>query len=72
MALDVNQLSAALVQVFKDGQNATSSDEVAQALANAIHAYVSGATVNGVVVDVVDPAHNPIGTGTQTQAVPIT
>jgi hypothetical protein len=72
MALDVNKLSTALVQVFKDGQNAASSDEVAQALAQAIHAYVSAATVNGVVVAVVNPANTPIGTGTQTQPVAIT
>jgi hypothetical protein len=72
MALDVNQLSAALVQVFQDGQDATSSDQVAQALAQAIHTYVSAGAVNGVVVNVVDLGNNPIGTGTQTQPVAIT
>jgi len=72
MTLDVNKLTNALLQVFHDGVNATSSDEVAKSIAQAIHAYVSAATVTGVAVDVVDANGTKIGTGTQTAPVVIT
>lgn len=71
MALDVNKLTEDLLKVFQDGKNAESSDEVAAALALAIHAYVSQAEVDGIEVDVVDTGGNPIGTGTQKSKVTI-
>ena len=71
MPLDVNQLSNTLVQVFQDGMSAASSDEVARALAQAIHDYVSAAVVDGIEVDVVDGAGNPLGTGSQRAPVTI-
>jgi hypothetical protein len=72
MALDSAQLATNFIQVFKDGKDAANSDVVAQALADAIHAYVSAATVNGVTVNVVDSGGNPLGSGTQTTPVTIT
>ena len=72
MALDPNQLADALVTVFEIGMTATDSAEVAQALAGAIHAYVSAATVDGIAVEVVDGGGNPLGTGTQSAPVTIT
>jgi hypothetical protein len=72
VALNSTQLATALKKVFEDGKDATSSDAVAEALAVAIHAYVSAATVNGVTVQVVDAGGHPLGTGTQTTAVTIT
>jgi hypothetical protein len=72
MPLDVSHLSDALKDVFADGMQATSSDQVAEALAKAIHDYVIEATVAGVVVDVRDTNGTSIGTGTQTGSVTVT
>jgi hypothetical protein len=71
MALDVNKLTQDLLTVFQNGKNAESSDEVAAALAQAIHAYVSQAEVDGIEVDVVDNGNNPLGSGTQKSKVTI-
>ena len=71
MALNVDNLKDALKQVFADGMSAPDSDTVAESLAEAIHDYIVMAQVNGVVVDVVDPGSNPIGTGTQTTPVSV-
>jgi hypothetical protein len=69
--LNVADLKTALKQVFADGLSATDSDSVAEALADAIHAYVSAAEVDGVEVDVVNTQQQPIGKGTQTAAVTV-
>jgi hypothetical protein len=65
VALNVNDLKAALKQVFADGVSAPDSDTVAEALAQAIHDYIVTATVDGIQVDVVNLQSQPIGTGTQ-------
>ena len=72
MALDVDKLTSALITVFADGLKATSSDDVAKSLAQAIHDYVSQAEVGGIESDVVDNANQPLGTGTQKANVTIT
>jgi hypothetical protein len=69
MALDKQQLSNALVAAFEAGLDATSGKPVAVAIADAIHAYVSAGEIDGVVVDVLNAAQQPIGTGTQSEAV---
>jgi hypothetical protein len=71
MALNVGQFKDALKQVFQDGQSASNSDEVAEALAQVIHDYITAASVTGVVVNVVDMVGNPLGTGTQTTPVAV-
>lgn len=71
MALDVNKLTQDLLSVFENGKTASSSDEVASALAQAIHAYVSQAEVEGIEVDVADSGGAPLGTGVQTARVTI-
>ncbi len=42
------------------------SDALAKAIADTVHAYVSGARVAGVQTQVRDAGNNVIGTGTQT------
>jgi hypothetical protein len=72
MSLDKNKLSQDLKTAFKNAKdNLWSSDQAAEAIAAAIDGYVKAAVVAGVRVDVVDPANQPIGTGTQTGTVTI-
>ncbi|HEX5369608.1 MAG TPA: hypothetical protein VFY10_09380 [Dehalococcoidia bacterium] len=71
MPLNVDDLKKALRQVFADGRSAPDSDTVANDLAQAIHDYIVTASVNGVVVNVVDGGGHPLGTGTQTTAVAV-
>ena len=68
MPLDRNTLAAALSAVFQQGLDdpAWTGEMAAQAMADAIDAFVRGADVTGVTTQVVDAAANPIGTGTQT------
>ncbi len=67
MALDKSTLSQALKDTFKSAKdNSWSSDQVADAIADAINTFVLGAAVVGVKVNVVNTANQPIGTGTQT------
>ncbi len=66
MALDQTKLSQALKDTFSSAKaNSWSSDQVADSLATAINAFVTSADVVGVSVNVVNPANQPIGTGTQ-------
>ncbi len=82
MALDKNQLAAAIKAAFDAAQaaekaDAESSDQfmqrigklVADGIAAAVDTYVRAAEVGGVKVDVVGPGNQPLGTGTQTGAV---
>jgi hypothetical protein len=71
MTLDANQLSSALKDVFANGMTATGSDEVAEALAQAIHAYVTKASVDDVEVNVVDANGSKIGSGKQIAPVTV-
>ena len=68
MPLDRNALADALKAAFQQGLDdpAWTKDDAAEALADAIDAYVRAAEVVGVTVDVVDAGNNPIGTGAQT------
>ncbi|HZM76623.1 MAG TPA: hypothetical protein VFC19_12900 [Candidatus Limnocylindrales bacterium] len=67
MALNKNTLSQALKDTFKAAKdNSWSSDQVADAIADAINTFVLSAAVVGVRVNVVNTANQPIGTGTQT------
>ena len=67
MALDKSTLSQALKDTFQSAKDHSwSSDQVADALADAIHTFVLGAAVVGVTVNVVNTANQLIGTGTQT------
>ena len=68
MPLDRDALAAALAAGFQAGLDdpAWTGDMAAQAMADAIDAYVRGADVTGVTTQVVDPANARIGTGTQT------
>lgn len=68
MALDKSALTDALKAAFQAGMDDPewTQDDAAAALANAIDAYVRGAEVIGITVDVFDPANTNIGTGTQT------
>lgn len=67
MALDKNSLAQALKTTFKSSKdNSWSSDQVADALADAINTFVLSAQVTGVNVNVVNNANQPIGTGAQT------
>ncbi len=68
MPLDKPALAAALQIAFETGK-ATEDwtlEQAANAMADAIDAYVRTADVINVAVDVVDAGSNPIGTGTQT------
>jgi hypothetical protein len=74
MALDKTTLAAAIGQTFSDAKaNNWSELQVADALADAIDAYVRGATVTGVTVSVsITSPHAHTGTGTQTGSVTLT
>jgi hypothetical protein len=67
MALDAAKLRQALLDAFNNGMTEPdwSKEDSAKAMAAAIHAYVLGAEVVGVTVDVVAPNGNPLGTGAQ-------
>lgn len=67
MALDKNALRDALKAAFQAGLDDPdwSQDDAAQALADAIDAYVRAAAVVNVTVNVFDVGHVQIGTGTQ-------
>ena len=69
MALDFNEFKKRMRKVFDDGKKATSSNQVADAIAKAIHEYLTTAEVSGVTTDVVDINQQKIGTGTQTGSV---
>jgi hypothetical protein len=70
MALDKNTLAIALKTTFANAkEQGWTGDQVADALADAIDAYVRGAEVKGVAVDVVDFASHPLGTGKQSSSV---
>lgn len=80
MPLDMSSLQTAIIAAFKKAKSTpppadpSKSDQVqeqiltqlGQDLANAVNTFVLGADVIGVRVAVVDPANNPIGTGTET------
>ena len=68
MALDKSALCDALKAAFQQGMENPdwTQDDAAQALADAIDAYVRGAEVVGIAVDVFDAGSTQIGTGTQT------
>jgi hypothetical protein len=67
MALDTNALRDALVVAFEQGMDdpGWTKEDAAQAMADAIDAFVRGADVLGIEVDVVDAGNTHIGTGTQ-------
>jgi hypothetical protein len=80
MPLDRNALEAALSTAFRDNfqrgkdeawEIPQSADEMATAIADAVHAYVSAARVAGVTSEVRNLANAVIGTGTQTGTVPL-
>jgi hypothetical protein len=67
MALSKPQLAQALKTTFQSAKdNSWSSDQVADALADAINTFVLGADVAGVTVSVVNLTNVVIGSGTQT------
>ena len=80
MALNTTALQAAIKDAFKKAkQTPPPSDpnqadqvqeqiltDLAKDLADAVNAFVVGAAVIGVTVNVVNQANQPIGTGTQT------
>lgn len=67
MPLDATKLGQTLLVAFGKGMTEPdwSKEDAAQAMADAIHAYVLDATVVGVTVDVVAPNGTSVGTGTQ-------
>jgi hypothetical protein len=66
MALDKTALAEQLKEIFTDAKdNSWPSDQVADALADAIDQYVRGAKVTGVQVEVKDLSNTVIGSGTQ-------
>jgi hypothetical protein len=78
MPLDRNALEAALSAAFRDNfqrgkdegwEIPQAADEMATAIANAVHNYVTNARVAGVSSEVRDPGNTVIGTGTQTGTV---
>jgi hypothetical protein len=80
MPLDRDALEAALSAAFRDNfqrgkdeewEIPQAADEMATAIANAVHAYVSAARVAGVTSEVRDLGNAIIGTGTQTGNVPL-
>ena len=80
MALDPNAMQTALAAVlrlnFQRGKDEEwdsdrAADELATAIADAVHDYVSAARVAGVSSEVRDAANVPIGTATQTGSVPL-
>ncbi len=67
MPLDKSGLSTALKNVFQSAKdNSWSSDQVADALANAIDTYVRTGDVAQVTVQVKNANNQVIGTGQQT------
>jgi hypothetical protein len=80
MPLDRNALEAALSAAFRDNfqrgkdeewEIPQAADEMAIAIADAVHAYVTAAQVANVTSEVRDLANTVIGTGTQTGTVPL-
>lgn len=78
MALDRNALETGLATVLRDNfataereawSRDRAADELARAIADAVHAYVSAAEVSGVETVVRDPANVEIGSGRQTAPV---
>ena len=78
MPLDRAALEASLAATLRDNfrrgkdeawESDKAADEMARAVADAVHAYVSGARVAGVQSQVRNPANVVIGTGTQTGQV---
>lgn len=67
MALDKGQLANAFRQTFQQAKDeAWSSDQVAEALADAIDAFVRSGDVVGITTEVRDAGNTLIGTGVQT------
>ncbi len=67
MALNKSQLAQDLKTTFQSAKdNSWTSDQVADALADAFNKYVLTADVTGVQVSVVNAGNVVIGTGTQT------
>ena len=68
MPLDKDTLRDALIAAFEQGLSdpAWTKEDTAQAMADAIDAYVRDAEVVGVTTEVVDGSATVIGTGTQT------
>lgn len=72
MALDKTALAASLKDTFLRAKEETwSSDQVADALADALETFVRGGEVNGVQVEVRNSGGSVIGTGTQSTAVAV-
>ncbi len=70
MPLDKTQLQAALKTAFDTAKDQNwTTDQVAQAIADAVDTFVRGGDVNGITVTVRDNANVQIGTGSQTTAV---
>ena len=78
MALNRNAMESSLATTlrtnFKKGVDEEwdknrAADEMAKAIADVVHAYVSGARVTGVQSQVRDNGNVPIGTATQTGEV---
>jgi hypothetical protein len=78
MPLDRNALEAALSAALRDNfqrgkdegwEIPKAADEMATAIATAVHDYVTAARVAGVTSDVRDAANALIGTGAQTGSV---
>lgn len=70
MPLDQATLAATLVTNLQAAKDENwSLEQVASALAAAVAAFVAGADVSGVVVDVCDADGTSIGAGTQTNTV---
>ena len=67
MALDRNALRDALITAFEQGMDNSewTKEDAAQAMADAIDAFVRGADVVGIEVEVVDDSDMHLGTGTQ-------
>jgi len=67
MALNKTTLAQDLKTAFKNAkEQSLSSDQVADAISDAINKFVLGADVTGVNVTVVDAGNHQIGTGSQT------
>lgn len=67
MALNKSTLATSIKDVFKRAfDEAWTSDQVAEALADTIDTYVRAAAVTGVTVTVKNASNVTIGTGTQT------
>jgi hypothetical protein len=75
MPLDRNALESALSIALRDNfergkteawDTPQAADEMAAAIADAVHAYVTAARISGVSSEVRNPGNAVIGTGTQT------